>query len=683
MLYYGCDYYPEHWPEERWAEDARFMQLAGFNVARLGEFAWALLEPKKGRYDFAWLDRAIAILAEHGIQTVLGTPTAVPPPWLVTKHPDILQQDEHRRTRHPGSRRHTCANSPAYQEHSQRIVSALAEHYADNPHVIGWQVDNEFGCHSTSYCYCDHCAAVFRRWLRARYGSLEALNATWGTAFWSAVYTAWEQIHLPWAAPADHNPSLLLDFRRFSSDSWQAYQRMQVDILRRHNPNWFITHNLMLSFTQLDYFSLAEDLDFVSWDNYPHGPGSPAGVAFNHDLMYGLKQRPFWVMEQQPGQINWRDINIPVPPGQVRLWSHQAVAHGAEGLVYFRWRACRFGQEQYHSGLLKQDGSLDRGYAEAQQVGAELSRLPHLMRPQAEVALLFDYEDLWALELNPHHKDFDYWRLAETLYRRLWAAHVPMDVVSRNADLSGYQVVIVPAPLLIDAVQAARWQTFVEEGGKLLVTFRAFVKERSNVWTEQALPAGLSDLLGLRVAEYLSIPPEDDPVVYPHHGAGRAVRASRAAPSEREIIYPYRLWAEVLQPTTAEPLLAYADGYYAGAPAAAVHRLGRGLVCYLGCWLDDPLPPPLWEALGLGEHSLLAGAPPEVEVALLSDEGGNPILFLLNHTPMPQEVTLDDSYPNLLDGEVIEGKIVIPGRGVWILQGTLLHGPARRIHRPE
>lgn len=667
MRYFGCDYYPEHWPEERWAEDARLMRQAGFNVVRLGEFAWALLEPEEGRYDFAWLDRAIATLAQQGIQTVLGTPTAVPPPWLVTKHPDILQQDEHRRPRHPGSRRHACANNPAYQEHSRRIVAALAGHYAGNPWVIGWQIDNEFGCHSTSTCYCDHCAAAFRRWLQARYGRLEALNTAWGTVFWSAIYTAWEQIPLPWAAPAAHNPGLLLDFRRFCTDSWRAYQRLQVDLLRRLNPAWFITHNLMPGFTQLDYFDLAADLDVVSWDNYPHGLGSPAAVAFNHDLVYGLKQRPFWVMEQQPGPVNWRPVNIPVPPGQVRLWSHQAIAHGAEGLVYFRWRACRFGQEQYHSGLLQHDGRPDRGYAEARQVGAELSRLPRLSRPPAPVALLFDYEDLWALQLDPHHEDFDYWRLAEALYRRLWAAHVPLDVLPRNADLSGYQVVIAPAPHLIDERQAARWRTFVEEGGRLLLTFRAFVKEPGNTWTEQALPAGLHDLLGLGVAEVLSIPADDDRQAYPHHGAGRLVHA---ALGEAKAAYPYRLWAEVLELSTAQPLLTYADGYYAGTPAAAVHRLGRGLACYLGCWLEDPLPPPLWEVLDLERHLLPAVAPPEVEVARLGDENSRPVLFLLNHAPAPQAVVLDGRYINLLDGKAVEGRAILPASGVWILRET-------------
>jgi len=392
-------------------------------------------------------------------------------------------------------------------------------------------------------------------------------------------------------------------------------------------------------------------------------------VAFNHDLVYGLKQRPFWVMEQQPGPVNWRPINIPVPPGQVRLWSHQAIAHGAEGLVYFRWRACRFGQEQYHSGLLQQDSRPDRGYAEAQQVGAELARLPRLNRPPAVVALLFDYEDLWALQLDPHHQDFDYWRLAETFYRRLWAAHVPVDVLFRDADLSGYRVVIAPAPHLIDETQATRWRSFVEGGGRLLLTFRAFVKERSNIWTEQTLPAGLHDLLGLRVAEVLSIPSDDDQTAYPHHGAGRMVHA--VARGEK-VTYPYRLWAEVLDLITAQPLLTYADGYYAGTPAATIHRLGQGLACYLGCWLEDPLPPPLWEALELGEHSLLAAASPEVEVTRLCDGSDHPVLFLLNHAPVPQTIGLDGKYINLLDGKAFAGQVIIPTSGVWILRETAL-----------
>jgi beta-galactosidase len=305
MFYFGADYYPEHWPEERWAEDARLMAEAGFNVVRLAEFAWSRLEPEQDRYEFAWLDRALEVLAGNGIQAVLGTPTASPPPWLMVKYPEAfrVRSDGQRMTY--GNRREYCPNNSAYQAASRRIVTQMAQHYAGHPSVIGWQIDNEFG----DRCYCPVCANGFQEWLSKRYHSLQDLNAKWGTIFWSHVYNVWSEIPLPLTTGGSPNPGLAIDFYRYQSDSYVAYQQMQVDILRNKCPGHFITHNFMGSwYDNLDYYDLARGLDIVSWDNYPRGFWSspvevdPSGMALSHDTMRGLKAQNFWVMEQQQAQ---------------------------------------------------------------------------------------------------------------------------------------------------------------------------------------------------------------------------------------------------------------------------------------------------------------------------------------------------------------------------------------------
>lgn len=652
----GVAYYPEHWPEARWAEDARLLREAGITVARMMEFAWDRLEPSAGKFNFEWMDRALTTFQEAGIQVILCTPTAAPPPWLTQAHPDILFVDPRTGLRaEPGSRRHVNAHAPAYLEASDRIVTAIADRWGQHPNVIGWQIDNEFGCHSTTRDVSDHSRAAFQAWLREKYGTLDALNAAWGTQFWSATYTDWAQIPVPAPSPAQHNPGLLLDFRRFSSDSWVSFQRRQIEILRpRIGPDRFITHNFMLKFVEIDYFKLARDLDFVGFDNYLHGMNGPVEAAFNLDLMRGMKAgRPFWVLEQQPGPVNWTPYNPPVPPGQVRAWTHMAFGHGAEAVCYFRERAVNIGQEQYHAGVLKHDGTPDRCWHEAKHVTDDLAKLPNLTRPKAPVAILFDYEDLWTLELEPHNREFSYYGLVLDIYRQLWEAHIPVDVIPRDADLKGYHAVFVPSPALINEQHTANWRSYVQKGGNLVITFRAFFKNAGNTWTDQPMPAGgLSNLLGLTVEEFISLPPTpavgwrrpDDPspdwdddrganvvdvaAKQPGYGFGEGFGLP---PKVR-----YRLWAEVYHLTTAEPLMRYADGYYKDGVAAAVNRIGKGAAYTIGCWTDPIIPRSIWQALGLPKLAVVESKDlprgNTFEVIKLEDESGKAFELRLNHT---------------------------------------------------
>lgn len=631
----GVDYYPEQWPQDRWATDAAMMAQLGLSVVRVGEFAWSLLEPAEGRFDFSLIDEAVALLAGEGLQIILGTPTAAPPPWL-TANVDILLRNADGTPLGPGARRHGCANNPAYRRYSERIVTALAQHFGGHPAIAGWQIDNEFGCHGTGRCYCDHCRAAFQSWLQAKYGSLARLNQAWGTVFWSAIYSDWTQVPLPRTAPAPHNPALQLDFRRFASDSWVRYQRMQIDIVRRHAPHCPITHNVMGSndnSAETDNFDLAADLDFVSWDNYPQGSVGAHHVAFNHVLMRGLKNKSYWVMEQQPGVVNWHPYNRPVPPNLVRLWSYQGFGYGAEAVLYFRWRAGRFGQEQYHSGLLRHDGRPTRAYREVEQVARELANIPAFTPEPARVAVLVDYDDWWALQIDPHQQEFSYLSVALSIYQDLWAVGVPVDLRRRSEAIDGYEVVIVTCPNLIDEEQAERWRQFVEGGGRLMVTFRAFVKAPANNWSDKPLPAGLDTLLGLQVEEALGLPPD-------MRGAARNATGS--------LSFPYWRWAELLTPTTAQPLLFYNQFYWRDQVAATVNKVGRGAAVYVGCWFEHMLPRTIWEALGLDAFALPFTLPEGVEGIALNFEDGQAGLLLLNHNSEPKTIHLHRSAESLL-----------------------------------
>jgi beta-galactosidase len=662
MFYYGCDYYPEHRPESFWEDDARRMQEAGFNVVRIGEFAWARMEPTEGQYDWEWLDRAIDVLYRHGMRVVLGTPTAAPPPWLTTAHPEVLPRDRYRRVRHAGSRRHYCPNSPTYQEYTRRIVTAMAERYGSDERVVGWQIDNEFGCHDTGLCYCDVCAARFREWLKDRYGSLDGLNEAWGTVFWSAIYRSWDEIPLPWAAPAEHNPAHLLDFLRFGTDSFRRYQQLQIDILREHAPGQFVTHNYMpFHSRELDFYDLAAPLDFVSWDNYHFYGATPAIVAATHDLYWGMKGRNYWVMEQQVSQVNWAPYNPVFRPGEVGLKVWQAVAHGADGILYFAWRSTTRGAEIYHSGLLDYSNRPTRGYEEARRIGQTLRHLaPYLEGsvPVAEVAVLHDYASRWSLDIQPHHRDLAddeaFGRALMGPYQALWARNVPVHILraAPETDLSAYKLVVLPALNLVGPELAQRLADYVQGGGTLLATARTGFKDEYGRVPGQP-PGHLADLMGVMVEEFDSLPPD----------RGNRVRFVDGPTGS----VPVSLWMEILQPTGARPLAVYEQDFYAGKPAATIWAQGRGRAIYVGVLAGAEFYGPLmdWLLPQLGIRPLLA-TPEGVEAKVRVGPQGQ-VLFLLNHNDRPVRVSLPLSGTDLVTGERQEREIELGAREARIL----------------
>ncbi|MEO0871074.1 MAG: beta-galactosidase, partial [Pseudomonadota bacterium] len=370
----GCCYFPEHWPEDQWDDDARRMREMGLGLVRVGEFAWSRIEPRPGRFEWDWLDRAIETLASHGLQIILCTPTATPPKWLVDQMPDMVAIDEQGRPRKFGSRRHYCFSHQGYRAESRRITTALTERYGQHPAITAWQTDNEYGCHDTVLSFSDSAAGAFRVWCSLRHESIDSLNTAWGNVFWSMEYRSFGEIDPPNLTVTEANPAHWLDYRRFASDEVVRFNREQVDILKAHSPGRDITHNMMGFFTEFDHHALGRDLDVATWDSYPLGfleqfwfssddksaylrQGHPDIAAFHHDLYRGCSKGRWGVMEQQPGPVNWARFNPAPLDGMVALWTLEAYAHSAEFVSYFRWRQAPFAQEQMHAGLLRPDSS--------------------------------------------------------------------------------------------------------------------------------------------------------------------------------------------------------------------------------------------------------------------------------------------------------------------------------------
>lgn len=460
----GVCYYPEHWPEAIWSDDARRMRDLGISVVRVGEFAWSRLEPREGAYDLEWLDRALSTLHAAGHSVVLGTPTATPPRWLIGKMPDMLANDSEGRSRKFGSRRHYCFSHAGYAEECERIVSVIARRFGDHPAVSAWQTDNEYGCHDTVESYSPAARDAFRQWCARKYGDIDRLNRAWGNVFWSMELNDFHEIELPNLTVTEVNPAHRLDFQRFSSDQVVAFNRRQAEIIRRFSPGRPILHNFMGAFTAFDHYDVSRNLDIAAWDSYPLGfleqsrrdeifklrymrVGDPDFQAFHHDLYRNCGRGRWWIMEQQPGAVNWGRWNPAPAPGAVRLWTHEAVAAGAEVVSYFRWRQAPFAQEQMHEGLLLPNSEPNAAYAEVARVSEEIASLgPYPEEARAPVALVFDYESAWAWDIQPQGQSFSYSDLIFQFYRSLRRAGASIDVVPPDPSaIENRRLIIAPA----------------------------------------------------------------------------------------------------------------------------------------------------------------------------------------------------------------------------------------------
>jgi len=649
----GVCYYPEHWPEAWWEEDARQMVALGIRQVRIGEFCWSRVEPQPGEFDWGWLDRAVQVLAKAGLQIVMCTPTATPPKWLVDMDPDMLAVGADGRQRHFGSRRHYDFSSDRYLAQAERITRAFGERYGTHPAVVAWQTDNEYGCHDTVLSHSVQAVRRFRLWLSERYGTVAELNRAWGTVFWSQEYASFDEVDSPAGTVTEANPSHRLDYQRFASDEVVRFNRAQCNILRQLSPGRALVHNFMQLFTGFDHHAVAADLDVASWDSYPIGAlemfwfsdedkqrwlrtGHPDFTAFHHDLYRGMSRQPFWVMEQQPGPVNWARWNPAPAPGMVRLWTWEAFAHGAEVVSYFRWRQAPFGQEQMHAGLQTPDRQWDQGGTEAAEVAKELRQLPALGAQEshrADVALVLDYDGLWMLEVQPQGADYSGLQLTFQAYSALRSLALDVDIVPPGADLSGYALVVLPAVPRVSAELLARLHA---TEAQLVLYPRSGSKDDTACIPPQLPPGALQSLIDLQVHRVESLRPGAYDVV---HFDGQDHQALR--------------WREMLSLGPA----VQAEARYADS-GVAVARLGR--TRYLAGWFSADLQRAVLERAANDAGLATVRLPEGLRVRRRGE-----LLMAFNYDNQPRRLHVPQAQ--------------------WILGGELLaaHGVAiaRRVHR--
>jgi beta-galactosidase len=633
------------------------MHRAGLRVVRLAEFAWNRLEPREGRYDFSWLDEAMALLGRRGIRVVLCTPSAAPTAWQIAQWPDLLPVQADGHVWPFGIRRHYCMRHEGYRDACRRIAGAMADRFGRNRQVLGWQIDNEWGGTGTwSMCYCPRCVREWREWLRRRYGTPAALNAAWGTAFWAQEYFDWDQVVAPVEPVQMHNPSLYLDWRRFSSEGVAQFQQVQVDALRPRVRNQWISTNFMGTFKELNYEALAAPLDLAGWDNYPIGAAGPVRAALAHARTRGLKQRNFWVFEQQSGPSGWNTMSRAPKPGELRLWTWQSVGAGADAVLYFRWRVCRSGTEQYWHGILGHDGRTNRRYAEVRETAAEFQRLSKAIdgtEVRAPAALWHLYDAHWVVDFQPGCDGMDLWaearRWAEALARR----GLMYDVVGERADLARYRLLVCPHAVILRPDHAEALRRFAAGGGTVVLTARSGERTWSNLITPDPRPGLLRKLAGVRVTEY-------DMVTPPRRGQIEMADTGR--------LYDAFGWSDVLAPEGARTVAAYAADFYAGRPAATVNRVGKGRVYYVGTSAEgafyDDLAARLAEELRL---PMLPALPADCEV-LERRGNGRRLLFALNHSGDPRTVDVAARGRDLLSGKTVGPKVDLRPYGVRVIR---------------
>ncbi len=649
-LMLGAAWYPEQWPESRWEADLQLMQAAHINLVRIGEFAWSTMEPREGDFQLEWLSRAVRLAEKHGISVVLGTPSAAPPAWLTQTYPETLRtKDDGRKDEH-GNRQQFDWSDPKYRELARQMAEKMAERFGKDPDVIGWQIDNEYASES----YGPATRAQFQQWLKAKYGTLDNLNKRWTTAYWSETYQDWSQIPIE---EKGGNPGLLLNWKEFVTDTWRSYQKVQLDVIRAHaEKRQFITTNLMGWFDGYDHYTVTQDLDLASWDDYVGtGQLDPAENGARHDLTRGFLRKNFWVMETQPGSVNWSPDNNALDKGEVRAMAWNAVGHGSEAVEYWQWRSALNGQEQYHGTLVGADGTPVPLYAEVEQIGQEFAKAAPALEGttvHSDVAVLHDYPSRWAINWQRHNRAFDPVASLMSYYRPLHGLLRSVDVVADTAPLDGYKLVVAPALNVITPEAARNLEAYVRSGGHLVLGQRSGLKDEDNGLWPQRQPGPLAGMLGARVAQWYAL------------DANVPVSGDWGASDTK-------VWAEQLEVTSPEArvLMRYgkSNGWLDGQPAAVTRKLGKGSITYIGAALDE-------HAIGraaqwmLGEAGLqpvLPGVPAGVDVAVRSG-GGKRAVILTNYGEDPQTVPLPKSMTDLLKGGETTS-VQLPRYGVAVL----------------
>jgi beta-galactosidase len=679
-MHFGADYYPEHWvfpydgtaedPEGRWEEDARLMAQAGMNVVRMGEFCWGICEREEGKLDFTWLRRAMDCLHKHDIRVVLSTPTAAPPIWLLQKHPEILPLDERGERRHEGTRRAYSMSSDIYWDHSKRIVRAMATALGDHPALVAWQIDNGIGRHNTEYSFNPETRRDWQSWLRAKYETIARANECLGLRFWGQMVTDWSQIPMPMNAPAVHNPALMTDWRRFSSDTCVAYVRMQADLLRGLTPTIPVTTSLRAWAAEFDYFDMADAVDFVSVDSDAAVKAKSAEIACSIDLLRCLKKTNvklpgggtdgFWVIEQKAGNVSWQDVNSMVRPGIVRLFTYQLLSRGANGVLYFYWRQPRIGPEKFYGGVLRHNGRAEsRMYEEISSIGAELKQLEPVLagsKVVAETAIMINYASHWAINqpLQPN-RFFHQREHIQLFYTALHDRNIPVDFVRPGEELSAYKLVIAPSLHLLSGFEADQLKLFVQNGGTLISTFNTGLVDEHHIAPTTGYPHELCDLFGLEVVEFDTLPV----------GEENHITVKGSFPNSG--LHPARLWCDLIEPQGCQTLAVYSKDFYAGRPVMTVHEFGQGRAVYIGTMSHQNFYYDLvtWARQLCNLYPLLK-VPDTVEVSM-RQKGDHRIYFLLNHQPSSVRIQFYKPAHDFLTGKNIAGNYDLPPHGILVV----------------
>jgi len=664
-IWYGGDYNPDQWPKPVWDEDMRLFKLAGIDVATLPVFSWSLLQPSEEQYDFAWLDEILAKMAQNGVYACMATSTGAYPAWMAHRYPDVTRVDFEGRKRKYGKRHNPCPSSPTYRHYSVKLAEKLAERYKDHPTLVAWHISNEYG----GYCYCDNCAKTFRVWLRKRYGTLDNLNERWNSRFWGHTYYSWDEIPTPSALTegfgADGEKSafqpLSIDYNRFQSDALLECYRLEYEAIKRITPHVKITTNMMGTFKPLNYFEWAKYMDMVSWDSYPSNRADWADIAMRHALMRGLKGGdPWMLMEQTPSQVNWMSHCGLKRPGMMRLQSYQAVAQGADTVMFFQLRQSRGAAEKFHGAVISHAGhEHTRVFREVAELGKELQQLGDTVvdsRVDAKVAMLFDWENWWALEYSHGPTtDWKYVPQVEKYYRALWHQNIPADFISWEMDMSKYAVVIAPSAYMLHPGYAKRVEEYVAAGGTFITTFMSGMVDETDRVALGGYPGELRRVTGVWNEEFDGL--------FPDQKNRLVVKEGALAGS-----YEVGLIAAVLNAETANVVGTYGTDFYAGTPALTCNQFGKGTAWYVASDPEQTFVDRFLREVcaGKGVRPVLV-APANVEV-IQRKKGERTFTFVLNHNGSAVEVDLSPvSGRDLLSGREMAGKVEFPAYGVAVL----------------
>ncbi|MCI1774577.1 beta-galactosidase [Paenibacillus lautus] len=668
-MWYGGDYNPEQWDAEAWKEDDRMFKLAGIDVATINVFSWALSQPNEDTYDFAWLDETIDRLYRNGVYICLATSTGAHPAWMARKYPDVLRVDYEGRKRKFGGRHNSCPNSPTYRKYAKIMAGKLAERYKDHPAVLIWHVSNEYG----GYCYCDNCAAAFRTWLEQRYGTLDAVNKAWNTRFWGHTFYDWEDIVVPnalseeWSGNRTNFQGISLDYRRFQSDSLLDCYKLERDELKRITPDIPVTTNLMGFYPELDYFKWAKEMDVVSWDNYPSLDTPYSYTAMAHALMRGLKGgQPFMLMEQTPSVQNWQPYNSAKRPGVMRLWSYQAVAHGADTVMFFQLRRSIGACEKYHGAVIEHVGhEHTRVFRECAELGKELQQLGDRIldaRSDAKVAIIYDWENRWGIDLSSGPTvALNYVNEVHKYYDALHQLHIQTDMISVEEDFRKYDVVIAPVMYMAKLGFAERVEAFVSQGGTFVTTFFSGIVNENDLVTLGGYPGELRKVMGIWAEEIDALlPGQQNQMVM------------RGRKGQLEGTYDCGILCDVIHAEGAEVVAEYGSDYYQGMPSLTVNAFGQGKAWYVATSPEPKFLRDLMQTI-CSDHGIepVLNAPEGVEVAKRVKENAE-FTFVLNHMPERKSVSLDgETYVDLLTGKELRDTCEVPARGVLILEKRL------------